>query len=590
MDSNANEVWSAGTSGQLNTFSPYYIYKIGLAAGTYYMNIKPGFYVTSGSIKADYKFDFTKSAYWEKENNNTQANSTQLTLGKTYTGVLADSGYLSCTDYYKVKLTAGKKYRFTVGNYSMLKTQTTMLTDLDDSNGDYVPNVDTADSGTSRTWTFYAKKSDWYYFRFYNTTSMAGYEYTIKCEKVITAASSLTFTLNNTYGLEYTGKVQKPTVTVKDDNQTISSSNYTVSYLTDCKNAGTHKVKVAMKGDYTGTKTLTYKIDPADKWDHGLKVVLKNKNYTYTGKAIKPTISVVDKNGDKISSSNYTVKYEKDCDELGSHDIDVVLKNNYEGTLSTYYYVNAIPVSKCKITLSKTSFTYNGKVQKPTVTVKNANGTKLTSSSYSVSYSYGCKEAGTYNVTITMKGNYTGSKTLTYKINPASISKLKIKLDKTSFTYDGWSQYPSVTVKTASGTKLSNYFDYTVTYASGSKNVGTYKVTVKALDNYTGTKTLTFKINPAKTTVSKLTAGKKSLKVAITKKSEQVTGYEVQYSTSKSFKSYKTKKLTSYKKTSLTLSGLSAKKTYYVRVRTYKTVKGVKYYSGWSTIKSQKTK
>ncbi len=181
------------------------------------------------------------------------------------------------------------------------------------------------------------------------------------------------------------------------------------------------------------------------------------------------------------------------------------------------------------------------------------------------------------------KCGYTSSKVTTiYKAS-------KVSLSTTSYTYTGSVKKPSVVVKDSKGKTISSKY-YTVTYASGRKNVGTYKVTVKFKGNYSGTKTLTFKINPAKTTVKSLTAGKKSLKVAITKKSTQVTGYQIQYSTSKSFKSYKTKWLTSYKKTSATLSGLSAKKTYYVRVRTYKKVGGVTYYSGWSTIKYKKTK
>ncbi len=162
-------------------------------------------------------------------------------------------------------------------------------------------------------------------------------------------------------------------------------------------------------------------------------------------------------------------------------------------------------------------------------------------------------------------------------------------LSATSYTYNGAVKKPTVTVKDSAGKTISSS-NYTVTYATGRKNVGTYKVTVKMKGNYTGTKTLTFKINPAKTTVSKVTPATKSLKVSITKKSTQVTGYQIQYSTSKSFTSPKTKTITSYKTTSTTISSLKAKTTYYVRVRTYKTVSGVKYYSGWSTAKSAKTK
>ncbi len=241
--------------------------------------------------------------------------------------------------------------------------------------------------------------------------------------------------------------------------------------------------------------------------------------------------------------------------------------------------------------LSSTSYTYDGKVKSPTVTVKDSAGKTLKKNTdYTVSYASGRKNAGTYKVTIKMKGNYSGTKTLTFKINPINVSKCKLSLSTTSYTCNGSVKTPSVTVKNANGTKLTKGTHYTVTYASGRKNVGTYKVTIKMKGNYTGTKTLTFKINPAKTTVSKVTPASKSLKVSITKKTTQVTGYQIQYSTSKSFKSTKTKTLTKNATTSTTLTGLKAKTTYYVRVRTYKTVGSTKYYSGWSTAKSAKTK
>ena len=70
-----------------------------------------------------------------------------------------------------------------------------------------------------------------------------------------------------------------------------------------------------------------------------------------------------------------------------------------------------------------------------------------------------------------------------------------------------------------------------------------------------------------------------------------MTGYQIQYTTDKTFqKSVKTTTVSSYKTTSKKITKLSAKKTYYVRIRTYKTVNGTKYYSGWSTVKSVQTK
>ena len=242
------------------------------------------------------------------------------------------------------------------------------------------------------------------------------------------------------------------------------------------------------------------------------------------------------------------------------------------------------------IKLSKTSYTYNGKVQKPTVTVKDSKGNTIASSNYTVTYAGGCKSAGTYKVTVKMKGNYSGTKTLSYTIKPIDVSKCTVTLSATSYTYDGKVKKPTVTVKNPSGTKLTEGGSYTVTYASGRKNVGTYKVTVKMKGNYTGTKTVTFKILPAKTSISSVTAGSKKLTVKWAKKTTQVTGYEIQYSTSKTFSSAKTKTITKNSTVSTDLTGLSAKTTYYVRIRTYKTVDGVKVYSGWSTVKSAKTK
>jgi hypothetical protein len=165
-----------------------------------------------------------------------------------------------------------------------------------------------------------------------------------------------------------------------------------------------------------------------------------------------------------------------------------------------------------------------------------------------------------------------------------------VNLSYTSYTYNGKVKTPAVTVKNSAGKVLTKNTDYTVTYSKDRTKVGTYKVTVQLKGKYSGTKTLTFKIVPAKTTVSKLTAGSKKITVSINKKTTQITGYQVQYSTSKTFTNANSKTITSYKTTKVTLSDLRAGKTYYVRVRTYKTVNGVRYYSGWSDYKYVKTK
>lgn len=196
----------------------------------------------------------------------------------------------------------------------------------------------------------------------------------------------------------------------------------------------------------------------------------------------------------------------------------------------------------------------------------------------------------TVKATLTKNGKMERKCTVCGYISSASSTIKKInsvKLSGTAYTYNGKIKTPTVTVKDSAGKTVSSKY-YTVKYASGRKNVGKYKVTVTFKGNYSDTKTLYFTINPAKTTVSKLTAGKKSIKANVTKKTN-ISGYQMQYSTSKSFSTYKTKTI-SYKYTSATLSNLTSKKTYYVRVRTYKTVNGTRYYSGWSAYKYTKTK
>lgn len=172
-----------------------------------------------------------------------------------------------------------------------------------------------------------------------------------------------------------------------------------------------------------------------------------------------------------------------------------------------------------------------------------------------------------------------------------NISKIKsVTLDYTKSVYSGKAYKPAVEVKDAKGKTVSSKY-YAVKY-SANKNVGTATATVTFSGHYKGTVKKTFVINPKMSRITSVSAKKKAFKVAWTKQSKQATGYQVQYSTSKKFTSKTTKTATvkSAKTSSKTVSGLKKSKKYYVRVRTYKTVDGKKYYSGWSTVRTVKTK
>ena len=170
-----------------------------------------------------------------------------------------------------------------------------------------------------------------------------------------------------------------------------------------------------------------------------------------------------------------------------------------------------------------------------------------------------------------------------------------VKLSKTAYTYNGKVQCPDEVVKDRTGKALTGGMDYNVSYSKGMKNVGKYTVKVTFKENYSGSKSMTYSINPKGTSVSKVTAAKKGFKVTWKKQKTQTTGYQVQYSTDKNFKkNNKTVTISKNSTTSKSVGKLKAKKKYYVRVRTYKTVKfggkSVKLYSGWSKAKSVTTK
>ena len=246
--------------------------------------------------------------------------------------------------------------------------------------------------------------------------------------------------------------------------------------------------------------------------------------------------------------------------------------------------LSRISISKASVTLSTSTYAYDGKAKKPGVTVKLNGKTLKNGTDYTVSYSNNTK-VGTATVKITGKGNYTGSVSKTFKIKnnfkKATVSGISTK----AFTGKNITQ--SITVK-YNGKTLKNGTDYTVSY-SNNKSIGTATVKIAGKGSYTGTITKTFKINPAKQEIQKLTSKSKAFFVDWAQKGS-ATGYEIQYATNSKFTSAKKVTITNKKTDKTTISKLSGKKKYYVRVRSYTTVKGTKYYGAWSASKSVTTK
>ena len=172
-------------------------------------------------------------------------------------------------------------------------------------------------------------------------------------------------------------------------------------------------------------------------------------------------------------------------------------------------------------------------------------------------------------------------------LSPKSISSASVSLSIATYSFDAKFKTPSVTVKLGS-TALRKGIDYVVSYRN-NKNVGKATVVITGKGLYAGTITRTFVINPAKQEIQKLTAKSKGFYIDYAAKGH-ATGYEIQYATNSSFSGAKKTVITSNKTDKVTVSKLSGNKKYYVRVRTYTTVNGIKYYGAWSAVKTVTTK
>lgn len=181
-------------------------------------------------------------------------------------------------------------------------------------------------------------------------------------------------------------------------------------------------------------------------------------------------------------------------------------------------------------------------------------------------------------------------KTLSTEIIPKASD---IRLSAVSYTYNGKTKKPSVTVNDRTGKKISAV-NYTVSYAKGRKNVGVYDVVITFKGDYQGKITKSFTIKPQSISIGKVSAGKKKITVKWKKQTKQISGYEIQYSTDKKFKKNTRSAVSASKTSSKTITKLKPKKNYYVRIRSYKTVKvkgkNTKIYSSWSKGKSAKVK
>ena len=228
--------------------------------------------------------------------------------------------------------------------------------------------------------------------------------------------------------------------------------------------------------------------------------------------------------------------------------------------------------------LSKDTYTYNGKKHHPRIDVE-VNGKLLDEDEYSTEYLNGSINAGKHNILVKLI-NYDGEKTVTFRVKKKTATP-KVTLSKTVFTYNGKKKTPKVTVK-VNGKKLSTK-DYKITYPKKRTKPGQYKITVRLQRNYSGKKTVKYKILPQKTSLYGIEGSVDKFKVTWYKKTTHIDGYQIQYSTNNKFKNdAKVVNVRNKNTNSVSINKPVKGKEYYVRIRTFKKAGNSYYFSKWS--------
>lgn len=372
---------------------------------------------------------------------------------------------------------------------------------------------------------------------------------------------------------EYNGKSHEPEIESSESAPELEQgSDYEVTYENNI-NAGTATIKITGKDIFCGTVERSFKITPDENGMYVCYFAENNETYletTFKGKKVEPEV-VID---GLVRGKDYTVTYVNN-EKPGEARAELMGIGNYKGSETLYFTI----YGKLPAADPIADQTYTGKELTPAIVIP---GLKAGEDYYM--YYEDNQYPGVATVTIYGTGYYKGTATIHFKIIKKTERFVSnVKLNRTSYTYTGKSIRPSVTV-TVNGKKIgaSAY----KLYYKNNKNSGIGTVQVRGTGKYSRiNKTLTFKILPPKTLLTGLKKANRSF-TASWKKNIQATGYQIQYAADSRFtKERKTVTVGKQSATRYKISGLKNKKTYYVRIRSYKRVGKKILYSSWSTVK-----
>lgn len=372
---------------------------------------------------------------------------------------------------------------------------------------------------------------------------------------------------------EYNGKSHEPEIESSESAPELEQgSDYEVTYENNI-NAGTATVKITGKDIFCGTVERSFKITPDENGMYVCYFAENNETYletTFKGKKVEPEV-VID---GLVQGKDYTVTYVNN-EKPGEARAELTGIGNYKGSETLYFTI----YGKLPAADPIADQIYTGKELTPAIVIP---GLKAGEDYYM--YYEDNQYPGVATVTIYGTGYYKGTATIHFKIIKKTERFVSnVKLNRTSYTCTGKSIRPSVTV-TVNGKKIgaSAY----KLYYKNNKNSGIGTVQVRGTGKYSRiNKTLTFKILPPKTLLTGLKKANRSF-TASWKKNIQATGYQIQFAADSRFtKERKTVTVGKQSATRYKISGLKNKKTYYVRIRSYKRVGKKVLYSSWSTVK-----
>ncbi len=218
--------------------------------------------------------------------------------------------------------------------------------------------------------------------------------------------------------LTYTGNELTQTVTVTVNGKTLTvGTDYTVSDLTGTE-PGSYPVTVTGTGNYTGTVTKSFEIAKADI--SSAEITYDAGPYGYTGKEWKPEVAVSFNDAALTADTDYTVSYENNINAGTAKIIITGIGDHFTGSTEKTFTINSAEISGCTFA-PIADVTYNTKAHTPEVTVAISGRTLEADKDYTVSYASNVN-AGTATVTVTGKGNFTGSANTTFTIAKADLN------------------------------------------------------------------------------------------------------------------------------------------------------------------------